>query len=80
MKKSNRELNVYVGTYAHEFRMRNDISQEQMAELLHISTRFYQALEYGRHGMGAQTICRLLILLSEEEQLAFIAEIAKINL
>ncbi|MCD8195590.1 MAG: helix-turn-helix domain-containing protein [Lachnospiraceae bacterium] len=76
MKRTNLKLNVYVSAFTRKIRLRRHLSQEQMAEFLHISVRCYQTFEKGHCGIGGQTICCLLMLLSEEERRAFVDGLA----
>ncbi|MCD8361562.1 MAG: helix-turn-helix domain-containing protein [Lachnospiraceae bacterium] len=72
MKRSDLKLNRYASSFTKEVRLRRHFSQEQMAELLNISVRCYQAFEEERCGISGQTLCRLLVLLTEEERAAFV--------
>ncbi|MCC8162534.1 MAG: helix-turn-helix domain-containing protein [Lachnospiraceae bacterium] len=72
MKRSDITLNRYASTFVKEARLRRHLSQDQMAELLNISARCYQTFEEGRCGIGGQTLCRLLVLLTEDERNAFV--------
>ncbi len=72
MGRTNPTLNHYVSTFIRSFRQRKHLSQEQMADLLNISTRCYQELEERDGGTSGRTICRLLTQLSEEERREFV--------
>ncbi len=47
-------------------------TQERMAEELHISTRAYSDVKRNRQSLSASTLIFLLLMLTEEEVLAFL--------
>ncbi len=47
-------------------------TQERMAESLHISARAYNNVKRDRQSLSASTLIFLLLMLSEEEVLAFL--------
>lgn len=49
-------------------------TQEKMAESLHISARAYNNVKRDRQSLSASTLIFLLMMLSEEEVLAFLRE------
>ena len=55
-----------------EFRTKMNLSQEKLAEKLHVNTRSYQKLERGVHKPSAITIIPFLYLLSDQEIISFI--------
>ena len=55
-----------------EFRTKMNLSQEKLAEKLHVNTRNYQKLERGDHRPSAITIILFLYLLSDQEIITFI--------
>lgn len=55
-----------------EFRTKMNLSQEKLAEKLHVNTRNYQKLERGDHRPSAITIILFLYLLSDQEIISFI--------
>lgn len=55
-----------------EFRTKMNLSQEKLAEKLHVNTRNYQKLERGVHKPSAITIILFLYLLSDQEIISFI--------
>ncbi|MCD8242185.1 MAG: hypothetical protein LUD73_07480 [Lachnospiraceae bacterium] len=72
MKEKDIKLNAYVRTVTMEFRRKNQLTQEQMAEGPNNPPRTYHAPQEGHCGFSGQTICRLLVLLSAEDRLAFV--------
>ncbi len=54
-----------------EFRTKMNLSQEKLAEKLHVNTRNYQKLEWGVHKPSAITIILFLYLLSDQEIISF---------
>lgn len=67
MKKSDKDLNLFISRKLYEYRMENSYSQERMAEKLNISPRSYWEQEKGKSGFSGRTICRLLCILPPEE-------------
>ena len=57
------------------FRSRNSLSQERMAELLHVSPRSYFDQEHGKYGFSALSLASYLLLLSDDEVLIFLREL-----
>ncbi len=51
------------------------ITQEQMAEVLHISPRSYLDQEHGRYGFSSLSLVFYLLLLPEEEVLEFLRDL-----
>ena len=49
------------------YRSVNQLTQEQMAELLHISPRSYFDLEHGKYGLSALTLVFFLSMLPKSE-------------
>ena len=60
-----------------EFRTKMNLSQEKLAEKLHVNTRNYQKLERGDHRPSAITIILFLYLLSDQEIISFIRSLAR---
>ena len=61
-----------------EFRTKMNLSQEKLAEKLHVNTRSYQKLERGVHKPSAITIILFLYLLSDQEIVSFIRSFAQL--
>lgn len=57
-------FSAYISTY----RKKQALTQEQMAERLHISSRAYSDLERGKYGLSTATLLFLLLMLDEQEQ------------
>ena len=55
-----------------EFRVKMSLSQEMLAEKLHVNVRNYQKLERGVHRPSAMTLLLFLNLLPDQELLAFV--------
>ena len=55
-----------------EFRVKMSLSQETLAEKLHVNVRNYQKLERGLHKPSAITLLLFLNLLPDQELLAFV--------
>lgn len=51
----------------HSYRSRHSYTQEQMAELLHISARSYFDQEHGKYGFSSSTFAYFLLNLTNEE-------------
>ena len=64
--------------HIREFRVKNLLSQESLAEKLCLNTRNFQKLERGDHKPSAITLLLFLRLLSDQEILAFIRNFGKL--
>lgn len=53
------DLKCSIGKRVHDFRIQNDYTQAQFAELMDISVNFLSEIENGKKGMSQETICRL---------------------
>lgn len=61
-----------------EFRVKIGLSQEILAEKLHVNVRNYQKLERGVHRPSAITLLLFLNLLPDQEILAFVHTFGKL--
>ena len=61
-----------------EFRVKMSLSQETLAEKLHVNVRNYQKLERGVHKPSAITLLLFLSLLPDQEILAFVHTFGKL--
>ena len=61
-----------------EFRAKMSLSQEILAEKLHVNVRNYQKLERGVHRPSAITLLLFLNLLPDREVLAFVHTFGKL--
>ena len=61
-----------------EFRVKMGLSQEILAEKLHVNVRNYQKLEQGVHKSSAITLLLFLNLLPDQEILAFVHTFGKL--
>ena len=61
-----------------EFRVKMSLSQERLAEKLHVNVRNYQKLERGVHRPSAITLLFFLNLLPDQEILAFVHTFGKL--
>ena len=61
-----------------EFRVKMGLSQERLAEKLHVNVRNYQKLERGVHRPSAITLLLFLNLLPDQEILAFVHTFGKL--
>ena len=61
-----------------EFRVKIGLSQEILAEKLHVNVRNYQKLERGVHRPSAITLLLFLNLLPDQEILAFVHAFGKL--
>ena len=62
-------LRMFLRDTLYSYRKDHGLSQEQMAELLHISPRSYIDQEHGRYSFSAATLMFFLLSLSDEEKL-----------
>ena len=70
-------LALWVGQ-VREFRLDNRLTQEKLAEALHLTARSYQKLERGVHKPSAITLLLFLSLLPDQEILAFVHTFGKL--
>ena len=56
----------------YSYRMDHKLSQERMAELLHIAPRSYIDQVHGKYSFSAPTMMFFIFILSDEEKLALI--------
>ena len=61
-----------------EFRVKMNLSQERLAEKIHVNVRNYQKLERGVHRPLAITLLFFLNLLPDQELLAFVHTFGKL--
>ena len=61
-----------------EFRVKMGLSQERLAEKIHVNVRNYQKLERGVHRPLAITLLLFLNLLPDQEVLAFVHTYGKL--
>ena len=61
-----------------EFRVKMSLSQDILAEKLHVNVRNYQKLERGLHKPSAITLLLFLNLLPDQEILAFVHTFGKL--
>ena len=61
-----------------EFRVKMGLSQERLAEKMHVNVRNYQKLERGVHKPSAITLLLFLNLLPDQEILAFVHTFGKL--
>ncbi len=62
----------YLLELAEQHRQKLQLSQEHMAELLHITPRSYSALKNGQNSLSASVLLLLLLQLPEEDVLQFL--------
>ena len=62
-----------LSSYIHTFRKEHTLTQEEMAERLHISSRAYSDLERGKYSLYAATLLFLLLMLNENELKDFLS-------
>lgn len=65
-------MKEYLGSQIEDTRKLLDITQEKMAELLHISPRSYNALKHQQYGVSATTLLFFLQLLTDEQMVEFV--------
>ena len=70
-------LALWVGQ-VREFRLDNRLTQEKLAEALHLTARSYQNLERGVHQPSATTLALFLGQLTDQEVLAFVRTFAQL--
>ena len=78
MRKSEDLLLDFWVVRVREFRVKIGLSQEILAEKLHVNVRNYQKLERGVHKPSAITLLLFLNLLPDQELLAFVHTFGKL--
>lgn len=71
MNKQKRLFYEFLRAQIYAYRKLHSLSQERMAEELHISPRAYFDQEHGKYGFSALALGYFLILLREGEVEAF---------
>ena len=77
MRRYERQFLAFWVGQVREFRLDNRLTQEKLAEALHLTARSYQKLERGVHQPSATTLALFLGQLSEEV-LAFVRTFAQL--
>lgn len=75
MSNAKQLLQNFLRNRVRRYRLIKGISQERMAEVLHVSPRSYLDQENGRYGFSALSLVYFMILLSDEELLTFLKEV-----
>ena len=78
MRRYERQFLVFWVGQVREFRLDNRLTQEKLAEALHLTARSYQKLERGVHQPSATTLALFLVQLTDQEALAFIRSFAQL--
>ena len=68
----------FLKNYTSSIRVKLNLTQQQMAELLRITPRAYQYLESGTNGFSASSLILLLSLLSDEDRRMFFRDFQKV--
>lgn len=69
MLKQKIEVQAYLSEQLQLFRCENGLSQEQMAEHLHIVPRSYFDLEHNKYALSLNTFICFILLLSDGQLL-----------
>ena len=77
MRRYERQFLVFWVGQVRRFRLDNRLTQEELAEALHLTARSYQKLERGVHQPSATTLALFLGQLSEEV-VAFVRTFAQL--
>lgn len=67
----------FLSKYAKDFRMRQNLTQEKMAEQLRITSRAYVDLEHGKYCFSAVTLLFFLLMLDDAELKGFLKDFRK---
>ena len=67
----------FLAEYTNALRKRRNLTQDEMAERLRITSRAYGDLERGKYGFSAVALLFLLLMLSDEETKDFLKEFRK---
>lgn len=77
MKQYRALARAFLAEYTNSLRRRLNLTQDEMAERLRITSRAYGDLERGKYCFSAIALLFLLLMLSEEEVKSFLAEFRK---
>ena len=78
MRRYERQFLVFWVGQVRGFRLEKHLTQEKLAEALHLSARSYQKLERGDHQPCATTLALFLGQLTDQEVLAFVRTFAQL--
>ena len=78
MRRYERQFLVFWVGQVRRFRLDNRLTQEKLAEAVHLSARSYQKLERGVHQPCATTLALFLGQLTDQEVLAFVRTFAQL--
>lgn len=67
----------FLSEYTDTLRKNKHLTQEKMAEYLHITSRAYGDLEKGKYCFSALTLLFLLLMLTDNEVKSFLVEFRK---
>lgn len=62
----------YLAEFVKSLRLKRDLTQEKMAEQLHVTARAYGDLERGKFCFSAVTLILLMLMLKENELKEFL--------
>lgn len=62
----------YLAEFVKSLRLKRNLTQEKMAEQLHVTARAYGDLERGKFCFSATTFSLLLLMLNEDELKEFL--------
>ena len=77
MKKYKSLTKEYLSKYAVSLRKRRNLTQEEMAESLRITSRAYGDLERGKYCFSSVALLFLFLMLKDEELKEFLEEFRK---
>ena len=72
MKQYKMLVREFLAGYTEAFRKTQGLTQDKMAEALHITSRAYGDLERGKYCFSAIALLFLLLMLSDDELKAFL--------
>lgn len=74
MKQYKEMTKDFLAEYTDALRKRRELTQEKMAEQLHITSRAYGDLERGKYCFSTVALLFFLLMLGEEEMKEFLNE------
>lgn len=78
MSDSKHLFRILLRNCIYTYRVEHKLSQERMAEILHISPRSYSDQEHERYGFSALSLAYYLMQLDDEEILLFFKELREL--
>lgn len=70
------EFKTFLRNYIYSFRKQYKLTQEKMAEVLHITPRCYFEQEHGKYSFSAVSFAFFILAMDEEERSEFLDQLS----